>query len=496
MHAIKFWLLLTALFITGSLPAFADAPDNNLTVESASFLGGSSDDALTAVAIGPDKTVIIAGNIPNENFGLTPVEINGGGTGVVIRLDETGQTIRSVTRFANPITDMDINRSNGTISVIGRFGVVTLDADADTMLWSDTPGNNDTMRVAVAQDGTVAALVASASSSNPTRNVTVYNSSGTEIGNFQISILATGGGQVADLAIDSTSASVFVTGFRQATLTLALPILRAYAYNSDTPKWEVYNYTLSDVIANGDNADTFGQRVAMGRDGQLYFAGSTNDANTVFERDPQDITTDANNINIDDFTNLSNTDTDRLGYFSRFDPATGAHDSGQYAIARLDDYRGNSFGINAITADEDGNIYLGGESEARLPCREADNISDSRLCPLGEPLQINGTPVGHYTFNEGGIISLSSDLTTRRLVAVWAGDDTVTASAIQGVDAWQGVRAMVSTSTDGGNLITVNPVQSTRSSGDDGFFSLWTDPTFTSTITTTELFLPEILRDS
>jgi hypothetical protein len=420
--------------------AVLDAVDNNLTVNSASFLGGNGDDSGNAVEIAPDRTIVIGGN-----FDLTPTQSLADGQGAVIRLDATGQTRLSVTQVGADVDDLDLNRNNGNITVVGDFGVKTLNSDASQVLWSENPGS--AQRVAVDQQGRVAVLA--------DKQVTVYNPQGTPIGDFTVA-----GTQIADVAIDNNTSSVFVTGYRQVSTNLQLPLLRSYSYTGEI-NWENYNFSASDAAGENLGADTRGLRVAIGRDNQLYFAGSLDGGNSVFQRDPKIITQSAGNINIDNYTNTSNSNSGKFAYFARLNPGTGNLDQGQiFLTRRSSDGKGNSFTVNAITADANGRVYIGGQAAALLPNRSQ--------------LRINGTTVGDYSGFEGAVIAVSEDFQQRELVGLWSGGNP-SGSEVNGVAVFGDIRAMVSTNS-GTNMITVNPLQGTSAGNQDAFFSVWQSP--------------------
>ncbi|MEQ8958065.1 MAG: hypothetical protein RLP02_09110, partial [Coleofasciculus sp. C2-GNP5-27] len=185
--------------------------------------------------------------------------------------------------------------------------------------------------------------------------------------------------------------------------------------------------------------------MAIGRDNQLYFAGSLDGGNSVFQRDPQTISQLAGNINIDNYTNTSNSGGAKFAYFARMNPATGILDQGQIFLTRRSNGEGNSFTVNAITADANGRVYIGGQAAASLPDRDE--------------LQINGTPVGPYSGFEGAVIAVSEDFQDRELVGLWSGGNP-SGSEVNGVAVFGDIRAMVSTNA-GTNMITVNPLQGT-----------------------------------
>ncbi|MFP4298883.1 MAG: DUF4347 domain-containing protein [Spirulinaceae cyanobacterium] len=412
----------------------------DLQVNSASYLGGTGDDAAAAVEIAPDNTVLMAGTINNQ--------------GQITRLDGSGQNVLATYTVGSNIADMDVNRVNGNITAIGDSGVTTLKSDG-TVLWSASlTGANNTRRVAVAQDGTVAILESNNSYNN---KVTVFSAAGAQLGSFSLNSAKS----ADDIAIDSQNQSVFVAGFRQVASDLQLPLFNSYSYTGNV-KWSNYNFSESEAVNKGDTADTRGLRVAMGRDGMLYYAGSLDGGTTVYRRNPQDINQNAtHNVDIDNYTNTSNSGVGKYGYFARVNPATGETLKGQYVVNRLSSGKGNSFGINAITASETGEVLIGGSSAATVKHRDS--------------LKINGTAVGNYTMGEGAAIAVSSDFTSRELVAVWAGNGTVAASGINGVAAANGLRAIASTVS--GSMITVNATQGAIAGGKDAYFSVWGNTT-------------------
>jgi ribosomal protein S5 len=411
----------------------------DLQVNSASYLGGTGDDTAVAVEIAPNNTVLVAGTIDNR--------------GQISRLDATGQTVLATYTVGSTVTDMDVNRVTGNITAVGNDGVTTLNPDG-TVVWTAALTGPTTRRVAVAADGAIAVLETNQSYNN---KITVFSASGTQLGSFTLN----GDKSVEDIAIDSNSGSVFLAGYRQAASDLQLPLFRSYDY-AGSLKWSNYEFSALEAKNAGDTADTRGLRVTMGRDGMLYYAGSLDGGTTVYRRNPRDISQNAaHNVNIDNYTNTSNTSAGKYGYFGRFNPATGQALKGQYVVNRLSSGKGNSFNVNAIAADESGQVFIGGSAAYAVPNREA--------------LKINNTAAGNYTMGEGAVIAVSADFSSRELVAVWSGTGTVAASGVNGVAAAAGLRAIASTTS--GSMVTVNAVQSTLAGGNDAYFSVWGNST-------------------
>jgi hypothetical protein len=187
----------------------------------------------------------------------------------------------------------------------------------------------DFNRVAIANDGTVATL------NNSTDTVTLWSPTGTLLTS---KILTETNVNPADIALDPTTKQVFVTGYNQVTSTLQTPFLRGFD-SSLNLLWKTWDFSASEVT---------GQNLGAG-------AGS--------------------------FT-----------FHSKINPNTGTIDQGQFIVTRTST-GANSFTPNSITADEFGNVYIGGYSAFQLQNRASKTI--------------NGQPVGAYTLGEMAVLGLS-----------------------------------------------------------------------------------------
>ncbi len=437
----------------------------------ASYLGSSSDDIGAAVAIAPDQTVVLGGTIAGNNFGLSPYNLQAGsstspgGNGVIIRTDRTGKNIQSVTRLGNTIDGIDVNQNDGTITAIGDFGLAQLNAQANSVSWSKNttalapspgPGSQASTgrRIAVGKNGTLVTLFSG--------NVTVFDSGGNKIGQFIPS-----GTYVEDVTVDSPSSTVIVTGFSQkdggGCSQLQVAFIRGYDYQGNL-KWTDYDWTHATAYSNGSScADTRGDRVSIGKDGKLYFAGETAGGNNIYRYDPKNIAQAAPNVTYDAYNTTYNTSSSHLTYYARLDPATGTVEKGQYALARLSQDAsglGNTIVPRAITADESGNVYIGGITAYTIPNRDPVNLS------------ISGKPLGIYAGGDGFILVVSPDFSSRKIWTAWTGANTSTQpTTINGVAVAKGVAAIMATAK--GNMITVNPVQSSNAGGTDAFYSVF-----------------------
>jgi hypothetical protein len=357
---------------------------NTLRVITATYLGGSGAEAAGGVVIAPDGSLVVAGAFPGyAPSGVPQITVPGFTTGAVVRLSPNGRELRSVTRIGGTLKDVEINDA-GQLVVCGVFGVAMLNGDASSVTWSATPGAVD--RCAVGSDGTTAVLVDNA--------ISVYSAAGTALGNWTLA-----GTDATDVAVDGAGASVIASGYTQATPTLQIPYLRAFAYDG-TLRWRSYDF----ADAPGLGADTRAERVAIGADGKLYMAGSINGGTgvSVFSRDPKDlsIALDTRLAVIDRFTNPFNTGSVKIGWFGRFNPADGTLERAQSLVTRLSSDRGNSISIKELTADSTGRIFIVGDTACCIRDRDG--------------LLVNGITPGAYESGEGFFLALSADFLTRR----------------------------------------------------------------------------------
>lgn len=430
----------------------------NLNVTSATYLGGSGADRINAVDIGLDGTIIVAGTLTIGFLppGAAPVTLLGGGTGALLRLNSDGRQVLSVTRIGGVINDLEVGPL-GEIAVCGDFGVAVLLPDASDLRWNQAGTVN---RCAIGRDGSVATLAGN--------TATVYDTAGTQRGRWTI-----GGSERNDIAIDGLSQQVFVTGYTQddgAPCTqYKSAFLRAYSYDG-TATWRNYGWSKTQVGGLSLCADTNGRRVAMGRDGKLYFVGWTDGGNNIYTRQPNDISTALGSklIGTDRFNQTFNMKGAKsLAWYGRFNPATGEIDRGQFVLTRLNDNTGNSIAIYGITADTQGTIYLTGEQYF------AQERRDER--------QIAGTTVGSYEGGEAFLLVVSPDFRQRLIWTPFTAPGTSAGGSPGfGVAVRGDIRAVgISLSQNSGNtrrLITSNALQSTVGGGSDGYLAVWKQP--------------------
>lgn len=441
----------------------APAQDSNLDVTTASYLGnGTGADALNAADIAPDGSVIVAGLSeraadagPLETlWGVVPTNLLGGGAGVVARLDATGRTVRSATRLGDEIDDMEVDRTSGRIAVASDLGVTLLSASADRVVWHQPLTN--TTRVAVGNDGTVAALSGA--------TVWVWSASGALLGTKTLT-----NSYVTDVAVDAVSGSVFVVGFDNRRLPYGEPVqvafLYSFSYDLSTRKWVNWGFdgaALEELTA----ADTRLYRVAIGHDGKLYALGENAGGNSIFQRDPRDPNVTRATVQYDIYNQPVQTRSAHFAYYARLEPDTGALLGAQLAIPRLPDGTSNTFRARAITADEQGYIYVTGTSAFIIENRDLQHIAGQQVAP--------------YKGGDSALLVVAPDFRTRMRWTVWtAGGNPNHNTTIGGVAAAQGIAA-IAASSDQGTLITAQPIAggagpspALRQDNPDGFVSVW-----------------------
>jgi hypothetical protein len=452
---------VTAAFPRNCLASEATSV-NSLNVKTASYLTQNGASEGTAIDLGRDCAILIAGRLEGA-MSVPQIRIDlpgaASGNGSLMRLNGTGTQVLSVAYIGNRIDDMEVNPNTGRIAVVGSFGVALLNAKADQLLWHQPvdQGSTTAKRVAIGRDGTVAVLSG--------RNVSTFNASGQALKTWTVS--SNSGWYFNDVAIHSSSQSVYVTGFYNTYLPSSEPVQVAYLMSYDylgTQKWK--NWAWSGSALTGNEADTRGYRLAIGRDGYLYFQGEAAGGNNIFRWNPRNLAAKAPNVEFDQYNTTYNTKSNHITYYTRLNPVDGTLVKGQYALSRKDDTAGNTIKHGNITADEQGNVYVVGITAYSIAQRSAQTIS--------------GQAVGKYAGGEGYLLLVSPDFTQRKLWTTWtAGNGSVTQNyQFWGVVAGRGVAATAGTTLANGPLITQSafqptPIPTISSTTPAGFFSVW-----------------------
>jgi hypothetical protein len=454
---ILFCFALTiAVFVSFGLPVNA-ATIYESNYQSISYLGSTAADNVSGVEIQNDLTVVMGSTIQNNNFGVVPINHDGGGSGSVLRLSSDGKQIKTVARVGNHIDDIDVSPRDDTIVVNTDKGVYKLSSGSKFLLWKNSFGTGGSKsetngrRVAAASNGNIVALV--------NKMVRVYDSNGNILSTFTVP-----GSRVNDIAIDSNSQTIFVVGDNQkdgsTCSELRVAYLYAYSYSGQL-KWKAYDFTKEQAGATNSCADTALTRVYMGRDNRLYVAGWSAGGNSIFQKNPKDITKNTVLSASDQFNTPYNTASNNIGFYAKFDPVSGNSTKSQFILARLSTGKGNTINLRDIKIDNLGNIYIAGEAASKFVGR--DNV------------KANNKNLGAYSGGDVFAIKVSPDMTQRQKVI----------SFVKGGGAYKGgyvaaknnfwVLAGRNDGAGGGEVYTTtDAIQSTKSNMSDVFYGITT----------------------
>ncbi len=364
---------------------------STLDTQTASYFGTGITDTVTAVEIAADCSVLVAGRIGALDGVTAPQPLVQGvtsSTGILAELIYDGRFVRRQRSFGTIINDLSTN-ANDDLLIGGDAGLVRLSANLHSVLWSKTALGAAT-RVALGNDGTAAALFG--------KTLRIFDAQGNELANRVF-----GDSEVNDVAIDASG--VYVTGFAQRDggpcSQLQVAWVRSYT-RTGTERWKAWDWTHAEAAATSSScADTRGLRIAIGRDGGLYFAGESAGGNTIYRYQSKALAETAPNVSTDAYNSAYNTASNHITYIAKLDPADGRVQKGQLLLARLPDTKGNTIRPRAITADEEGRVYVVGISACCTQNRSA--------------LTLNGAAVTAYAGGDPFVLVLSADLRTRHL---------------------------------------------------------------------------------
>jgi len=286
----------TAVFLAGWMAAVAPGLVSaaNLEVVSASYLGLVNNDVGNAVDSNGACPLLIGGKFSANDFGQDPVVLGVAGTGAVLCANANQIAVSTVLRIGSVVNDLAVRRGSGVargdVAIAADTGLALVSADLKTQRWLRTD-LGAASRVDIAADGTVAALFG--------KVLRVFDAAGT-----QLMTQTFGDSAVNDVAIDGNTQRVFVTGFAQrdgSTCTkLQVAWIRSYDY-AGNKRWSAYDWPKGVADAHSECADTRGRLVSMGRDGLLYFAGTSAGGNSIFRRSTHDLTVNAPNVSSDPY---------------------------------------------------------------------------------------------------------------------------------------------------------------------------------------------------
>jgi hypothetical protein len=212
-------------------------------------------------------------------------------------------------------------------------------------------------------------------------------------------------------------------------------------------------------------ADTEGKRVAIGRDGLLYFAATINGGTgfSIFSRDPLDLSQSAGDrtVKTDRYSNPTDIGSVSMTWYGRYNPANGALLQGQSLLTRLNNSgKGNSIKPYAIMADEQGRVFVAGDMACCIANRSA--------------LQIAGQPVGGYQSGEAFFLAVSPTFEERIVWTPFTQEGGAAGgSPALGVSVRDGNAAVAIRVGAEKSLITHNALQTISPGGAEGYVAAW-----------------------
>jgi predicted Rdx family selenoprotein len=382
-------------------------------------------------------------------------------TGTILRFSADGRTVLSATKLAQNLTDMSADAQGNLFISAGTEGVFKLNASASQIVWQKT-FSKFAHRIDAGTTGK--SVVMTATETNPDdetltgASVFVYDADGT-----QLSQLPGASQYTSDVAIDEASGTVVTIGFKNFKTNDAtngpvypvyVPVYRGYALNGAV-KYVGYDWVADQTSprwlnrSNNNMADDRAVRCAMGKDGKLYIMHEVYGGNHCMRYSPFDIMQTVPIVAGDMFFNFANTGTRVKIFVGRHEPATGAYILGQQFTPRINapiNIDNTVFTRNGnIAADEQGRVYITGQSAAGLP------------------LTVDHQP-GEYT---GGafLLILSPNLATREAcIRLTAGNGKALAVASANHYVFGGQTSS--------SFYAVNPFQAAMNTPNDGWFAV------------------------
>lgn len=353
------------------LASLLTAPSLSQEILSSSFVGQAGD-SVTAAAVQPDGSIVLAANVSGGPFA------DGKAGGVAARLSPDGTKLLSTRRIADRIYDMATDEQ-GNLFAASSSGVVKLDPQLKSVIWTKEV-DAVCHRIDTGRDGHTAVLCNADSDGAKAGQITVLDPNGETLSKFN------GQHFTLDVCVDSASKTVIYTGFRNARAwegKRVFPVQIAYvigrSYSGDE-KYRLYDWP-TDRDAPGfvnkptnNMADTRGYRCSIGEDGKLYCAFECAGGNHIFRWEPRLVDGEwikaaAKKPKADKYHAFYNSRAEHKTFMACFDPATGEYLRGQEFCARLSSGRANALRVKngAITATRDGEILLSGTAASSLP---------------------------------------------------------------------------------------------------------------------------------
>jgi hypothetical protein len=411
--------LSLGLQIQESIKTQAINQANAITTSAVSNFSGTGEDKIFATAIHPiGKRVMIGGQLTQtQNFGLTPVVIGEGTTGMVGILDNTGQTLIKIIRISTIVDEIEV-MPNGQVAVLAANSLTIFDENIETILWSKVLPNSNPLstsddygrKISVSKDNKIVVLNA--------KKFTIYDTTGLELGTSQTFTDT----WLSDVEIDSDNGSVYISGFNQSTngpcAQIQLAFVRAYNYTGNF-KWKAYGWSHAEAGNNSQGvpnntanncADSRAIRLKVSpKDGSLFLIGRSDGGNSVFRWDSHQLWKDILNVSMDYSNNASGLSSGSAMYIIKMNPVNGDALVNQVHTARLSNPKGNTMKGYDIDIDNDGEIFVTGAAAYQIQDRTLQTV--------------DGQAIGIYSGADGYVMQVSEDFTKKRFLTAFSGSN-------------------------------------------------------------------------
>lgn len=462
--------LLLGLLIVGRGASRAQSPDTTLTYGTYLGAAATSNEAV-AIAITPNQEIVVA--------------LNSDTSGELRRYAADGTSLLSQVALPGTADDMDVNRANSDVAVVGSFGLKVYDATlaTDYTARSQQLGEG-AKRVGISTAGLVV--------TSHGDTVSLWAADGTLMSQATTEDM-TGkrDRHVFDVAISAEHGQLYIAGYRQASSNYQSPFL--YGYPNDlsveTPPLRLYDYWKSLVDAAQPytlGADSRIYRVVVGRDGGLYILGKADGGTTAFKTDGV-IPASGNGadlgyiqpVEIDNWNKMHNLKGGWKAFIGKVDPVAGQVVAGQFIVPRWpgshDDpssagkgssSRSYEIANGSLAVDEAGTIYVGASAGKYIKGRFENTLTINGE-PPGEMIaddakMPDGTDIPNREMAIYIVDSSLANRTTWNVLTKQQANGTVT-----GFDAAYGISAFVGSSSYGELFTTSSAEQASPHHGAD-----------------------------
>ncbi|MEM7725412.1 MAG: hypothetical protein AAF208_03455 [Cyanobacteria bacterium P01_A01_bin.45] len=417
---------------------------NNLDVSAATYLGGAGDDLSKAIDISLDGEVVLVGGTFTSDFGAEKTTLLGGGDGSIIRYDSQTNQVLSVTELPETVFDIQVSE-NGNVAVAYKGGIAVLNSDATEVKWNKSI--TGASRISISESGNLAVVQ---DINNNSDQVVLFNAQGDELQSWETGSDAR---HYQDVVItDENGGQVFATGYDQKAIDLQVAFTQSWSYGGEQ-QWKNYDYNPNDLKAESLTADTRGERLTIGQDGELYIAHYINGGTgaSLFSREALNLSesSDEETVVTDKYNNPFNTGSMSMIYYGQYDLGSGELIQGQSLLGRRSGDRGNTVKVYSIDATENGTVILGGTAAYGIENREELTIEEQQVNP--------------YIALDGYIAVISPDFQER---LAWT---PISQSSNAVAATRDGLVAVTASTNYSGNQITHNSVQSNKGSTEDGY---------------------------